>query len=69
MATGLELDLHGRRALITGASRGLGRHIAALLAQHGARVAVHCRAAEHDAPADGAGEETYEDAVRKSLDS
>ena len=27
------------------------------------------RAAEHDAPADGAGEETYEDAIRKSLDS
>jgi 3-oxoacyl-[acyl-carrier protein] reductase len=49
MATELELDLHGRRALITGASRGLGRHIAVLLARHGARVAVHCRAAEHDA--------------------
>jgi NAD(P)-dependent dehydrogenase (short-subunit alcohol dehydrogenase family) len=43
------IDLSGRRALVTGASRGLGRHIAALLARHGARIAVHCRAAEHDA--------------------
>lgn len=49
MPTDLEFDLTGRRALITGASRGLGRHIAALFARHGARVAVHCRAAEHDA--------------------
>ncbi|HOX26059.1 MAG TPA: SDR family oxidoreductase [Candidatus Krumholzibacteria bacterium] len=43
------LDLAGRRALVTGASRGLGRHIAILLAQHGARVALHCRAVEHPA--------------------
>lgn len=43
------IDLGGRRALVTGASRGLGRHIAVLLAEHGARLAVHCRAAEHEA--------------------
>ena len=43
------IDLAGRRALVTGASRGLGRHIAAVLARHGARIAVHCRATEHDA--------------------
>lgn len=43
------IDLRGRRALVTGASRGLGRHIALLLAEHGARVALHCRATEHDA--------------------
>jgi NAD(P)-dependent dehydrogenase (short-subunit alcohol dehydrogenase family) len=46
MTPDLEFDLHGRRALVTGGSRGLGRHIAVLLARHGARVAVHCRAAE-----------------------
>jgi NAD(P)-dependent dehydrogenase (short-subunit alcohol dehydrogenase family) len=43
------IDLAGRCALVTGGSRGLGRHIAAVLARHGARIAVHCRAAEHDA--------------------
>lgn len=43
------IDLSGRCALVTGASRGLGRHIAALLAEHGARLALHCRAAEHEA--------------------
>ncbi|MDD5719110.1 MAG: SDR family NAD(P)-dependent oxidoreductase [Candidatus Krumholzibacteria bacterium] len=43
------IDLAGRCALVTGASRGLGRHIAALLAEHGARLALHCRAAEHEA--------------------
>jgi 3-oxoacyl-[acyl-carrier protein] reductase len=43
------IDLSGRRALVTGASRGLGRHIAILLAEHGAKVALHCRAAEHEA--------------------
>ncbi len=43
------IDLAGRHALVTGASRGLGRHIAALLADHGARLALHCRAAERAA--------------------
>ncbi len=39
----MELGIAGRRALITGASRGLGRSIAAALASEGARVAVVAR--------------------------
>lgn len=36
-------DLAGRRALVTGASSGLGRHFAAVLARHGAEVVVGAR--------------------------
>ena len=35
------IDLHGKNALVTGASQGIGKAIAARLAQAGARVAVH----------------------------
>ena len=38
--------LAGRRALITGASGGLGRHFALVLAAHGAQVIVAARRAE-----------------------
>jgi len=35
------MDFTGKGVLITGASRGIGRAIAQLFAQHGARIAVH----------------------------
>lgn len=34
-------DLKGRKALVTGSSRGIGRAIALILAQHGADVMIH----------------------------
>ncbi len=42
-----EGSLAGRTALVTGASSGLGRHFATVLAQNGAKVAIAARRMEH----------------------
>jgi len=42
-------NLSGKRALITGASRGIGRAVAEMLAAYGARVAIHYGTDEHAA--------------------
>src|SRR5258706_9159422 len=43
MTTNQQHDLHGLKALVTGATSGLGRAIALQLAQDGAEVTVHGR--------------------------
>ncbi len=47
----ITLDLSGRRALVTGASGGLGQAMAETLAQAGAQVAVHYRKGQAQAEA------------------
>ena len=42
-------DLSGKKALVTGGSRGIGRGIAIALAEHGADVAIVFRTAEEEA--------------------
>lgn len=76
----MDLGLKGRRALVMGASRGLGRAIAAALTDEGAHVAICARAGERltataadlgahpipmDLSAQGAGTRVVQDARRQ----
>ena len=56
----MDLGLDGRVALVTGASQGIGRAIAAELVAEGARVAVSSRSRERiDATAEEIGAEAF----------
>ena len=46
MMGAMEIDFRGKRALVTGAGKGIGREIAALLGELGARVTALSRTAE-----------------------
>ncbi len=46
----MDLELTGKVAIVTGASRGIGRATAAALAQEGMRLAVAARSADQLAP-------------------
>lgn len=49
LATGLELDVAGKRAVVTGGSRGVGAATVRLLARLGAHTGVSCRRRLDDA--------------------
>ncbi|WP_419553443.1 SDR family NAD(P)-dependent oxidoreductase [Candidatus Poriferisodalis sp.] len=60
----LDLDLSGRRAIVTGASVGIGAVTVRLLADHGARVAFCSRDERRVADLDGYQPATGEGSVR-----
>ncbi len=57
MAEGTETEMAGRVALVTGASRGLGREIALSLARHGCDIAVNYKNGETQAEAEAVARE------------
>lgn len=64
----LALGLHGKVALVTGASSGLGRHFATVLAKHGAKVALAARRVDRLAETAGAIEAAGGKAAAVALD-
>jgi 3-oxoacyl-[acyl-carrier protein] reductase len=66
----MDLDISGRTALVMGASRGLGRAVAAALAREGARVAMASRSREalEQAAAEIEGETVVMEADAADLD-
>ncbi|KAA0571423.1 glucose 1-dehydrogenase [Azospirillum sp. Sh1] len=62
------IDLTGRTALVTGASSGLGRHFAGVLAKAGARVALAARRSEALAETQSAIESAGGSAVVVAMD-
>ncbi len=45
----IDVDLHGRTALVTGSAKGLGREVALSLASSGANLAIHYHTSEDEA--------------------
>src|SRR3954451_21763468 len=66
----MDLGIYGRTALVMGASRGIGRGIAAALAREGARIALCSRSRERlaEAAAEIGGETAVLEADASDLD-